>query len=230
MGVEHDDHVVDAVGEALREAAARGDLDGPGDPVQPRAVPGDERRHTADPGHDVVRERHRTPLQDLLQDPERAVVQRGIAPHQERAALLLAQLLGDQPLVDVGTGAAPVPDRRRVRRTPGAPVAVRVTCLDQPVRPLGYVRVEDVTAQLDEVGLHLALVQDEEHVRVPQRLDRLKRELVGVTRPNPDDMNLSHTESLPHATDSGSTASGVSRGDGRVRLRVPAAAAPTSPR
>lgn len=96
--------------------------------------------------------------------------------------------------------------------------------------PLGYVRVEDVTAQLDEVGLHLALVQDEEHVRVPQRLDRLKRELVGVTRPNPDDMNLSHTESLPHATDSGSTASGVFRGDGRVRLRVPAAAAPTSPR
>ncbi len=93
-----------------------------------------------------------------------------------------------------------------IRGATGSQVAVRVARLDQAVGPLRYVRVEDVTAELDEVRLHLALVQDEEHVRAPQRLDRLQGELVGVARADADDMNLSHTPSLPHATDGGRTA------------------------
>src|SRR5439155_21486908 len=106
------------------------------------------------------------------------------------------------PVVDFGAGTAPVPDGGGVGGAVRGPVALGVTLLGQPVRPGRYVRVENVTAQLDEVRLHLALVQDEEHVRAPQRLDRLQGQLVGVARPDADDMNLSHTPSLPHPTDS----------------------------
>lgn len=112
MGVEHHHHVVHPLREALGEPPPGGDLHGPGHPVQSGAMTGDQRGDAADTGHHVVREGDRTPRQHLVQDPDRAVVQRGITPDQERAGLVVAQLLDDHLLINTGTGAAPVPDGR----------------------------------------------------------------------------------------------------------------------
>src|SRR5262249_33136563 len=143
--------------------------------------------------------RPRTRAQPRLQNAERAVVQRGVAPPQKPPALALAELLHDEPLVDPGTCRPPVADGGGVGGAARGPVALRVARLDHAVRPLRNVCLENVPAQLDQVRLHLALVEDEEHVGGLERLDRLESQLVGVARSDADDMNLSHAPSLPYA-------------------------------
>ena len=62
---------------------------------------GGQRLHAADPGDDLDVEDHGAARRHLVDHPQRAVVQRRIAPHEQRTALPVVELVADEPLVDV---------------------------------------------------------------------------------------------------------------------------------
>ncbi len=127
--VEHHEDVVGAVREAPGDQAARRDVQRAPGPGQADRVLGSQRLDAANPGDHPQLEADRSPGQHLAQHVHGAVVDRRVAPGQERAVPVAAELAGDQLLVDPGAPGAPVrhePARRGPRGRPGsAAVTIR---------------------------------------------------------------------------------------------------------
>jgi len=120
-----------------------------------------------------------------IHDPQRAVVQRRIAPHQNPTdAVDRREPLGEQR----GAPVVPIVDDAHVvaRRT----VSRRVGDLDDP--HLADVLAQDPGAHLDEFALRLPLADNEEDVHRPHRLDRRHGDLIGIPRADPDHEQLAH--------------------------------------
>src|SRR4051794_29232980 len=99
LSVEHDDNGIDVVGKSFRQLPAGRDVDGFADAVERDPVLRRQRLDAADAGNHVIFDRDVTLGLDLFDDPQGAVVQRRVAPDQERTAFSLAQLLRQQGLV-----------------------------------------------------------------------------------------------------------------------------------
>src|SRR5262245_44444612 len=188
--IEHHDDIIDAVGQTLGELAPGGDVHRLSDPVQRDPVSCGQRLHAADAGDHFIRERDDPSGEDLIDDPQRAVVERGVAPDEKGAAFVVAELVTDQSLVYAGSPLVPGLHRRLVCR--GASVALGIPGLDGPVRPVLDVAFADVLAQAKEVLLLAPLVHHEEHVDFVERIDRLHGDVVGIAGANADDEDFSH--------------------------------------
>src|SRR5207248_2042783 len=145
------------------------DLDRFADTVQADLVAGGQRLNAADARDDLVVERQTAPADDLLDDPEGAVVERRVAPDQERAALVLAKMLADGLLVALRALPTPVLHRGPVRRRRA--IARRLVDLNRPIRPVLDVPVADLRSQPDQISFLVALVDHEEHVDAVEGLD-----------------------------------------------------------
>src|SRR5487761_1622698 len=189
--VQHHHHVVAVLGEALfGQPASGGDVHGLADLGQAHPVPGRQRLDAADPRDDLVLQLHRAHGDHLLDDGERAVVQRGIAPDQEGAALPVTELVPDERRVDLGPLAAPLLDGCAVRGRRAVPLGV--WHLHHPVGPVLHVPLANLLPCQHQVLLDGALVDHEEHVGLVECLDRLHGDLLGVTRADPDDEQPFH--------------------------------------
>ena len=125
---------------------------------------------------------------DGVEDAQRAVVERRVAPRQEGADTAGFQFGFD------GVGPQRPPARRASRRPPagrpgcrGGPGALRVGQFDEPVARLADESLADLTSQRHQVALRLGtLVHREEHLRVVERRDRLCRHIVRIARADTD--------------------------------------------
>jgi precorrin-6A/cobalt-precorrin-6A reductase len=172
----HDDEARDRR-QPRRAAPAGRDEHVARDAVEHQLVPGGERRHRADPRDDLVLDT------EALEDVDHPVIQRRVAPHEERPdAPLGAQQLSDQrgPLV---------PPRRDV------PPARRIIGGDYAKRTL-YVSIHDLTPQSDEIVLLGRLLQHEEDVDGVERLDGLDRDVCGIAGADADQEDLVHMRVL----------------------------------
>src|SRR4030095_4901928 len=100
--------------QTLGELAPGGDMDRLSDPVQRDPVSCGQGLHAADAGAHFVLERAGPPGEDLIDDPQRAVVERGVTPDEEGAAFVAAELVADQTLVYRGSLLVPGLHRRLV--------------------------------------------------------------------------------------------------------------------
>jgi hypothetical protein len=164
--------------------------------VQRPGEPGREHLHAADAGHHLECERHPPPLAHLVEDPQGAVVQRRVAPHEERARLAVGELVPDEPLVDGQPLLVPGGDVVAVRRP--AQLAGGIDGHDLPRWALD-VAGEDLASHRGQVGPVLPLVEHEDDVGPVQGAGGLDREVVGVARPDADDEHGAHRASLARA-------------------------------
>src|SRR3981189_690353 len=86
---------------------------------------------------------------DLVDDSQRAVVERRIAPHQKGTAFPVSELLLDQPLVYGNSLRVPCPDAGLIGWR--VSVARGIGGFDGPVRPVLDVARADVLAKTDQV-------------------------------------------------------------------------------
>ncbi len=188
VAVEHHHHVVDTVGEpVLGEAPAGGNENGAGDVVERDPVPRGQGMNAAHARNHLVLERHPRPLQHLVEHRDRAVVQRRVTPHEERAALIGPELRGDRVLPGLGPLRAPVADGPLVVRR--RPVATRLAHRDRPRRRLRE-PTQQIRAGGDQIGRSPLRLEDD--VCVVQSADRRHRHVSGVPRPDPDDEHAPH--------------------------------------
>ncbi len=168
-------------------------MDGLADPVQRDAVAGGEGVQAAYSGNDVPLEGDVAAGGQFLDDADGSVVERGVAPDENGADAVLLEFFGDHPLEDLGASVVPVLHRLAVGG--GGAVALGVGGLDETVvgaRGSADVALADLAAQLDQVVLGAALVDQEEHVHRVQGLDGLDGDVVGVAGPDPDEQYFPH--------------------------------------
>ena len=178
--VEHHDDVVDAVREPIGEQARGGDQHRPADAVERDPVAGGERVQGADPGDHLVVEH----AAESGHHGERRLVERGVAPDEERPGLAVSQMLVQRGAPLLGALLAPQADRRGVVR--GLPPRTRwIGELDRAVRAGGAVAGDDLPAQGDEL-VGAVLGHDEQHVEAVQCLDGLDRDVVRVAGADAD--------------------------------------------
>ena len=198
--VEHHDELAHAVGPAFGQSPPGGHEHRLADPVQRDGERGGERLGRGDAGDDRDVEVDGAALGHLVEDPQRAVVQRRVAPDEERGGPARAHLRLQRGLEALDAG--PVPGRHvtRVRRT--AEVALGIRDRHQPVRVLDEA-VEDRPAQVHHLGGGGALVDDEEHVGPLHRRRRLHGHVVGVADTDADHQHRrrhgSHRAIVRHA-------------------------------
>ena len=142
------------------------------------------------PGNDLVLEGIGIAREDLLGDRERAVVERRVAPDHEGAALAGRELARDRLGVEQRAGVPPGLHGGAVGG--GRAVALGIAQLHRAVRRPLDVALADLTAQIDEIVLLLALLDDEEDIDLVERADRLRGHVLGVARPDPDQQQSPH--------------------------------------
>ncbi len=156
------------------------------------------------------------PLADLVEDPQRAVVERGIAPHEERPGLAVVQLVADEPLVDGEPLLVPGGHVVAVRRT--TEVTGGVGGDDLASGAVG-VAAQDLLPHRGQVGPVLALVEHEHDIGPVQGTGGLDSEVIGVAGPDSDDEDGAHRASLAHAA--AGPPPGISVGDVEMPPRAP---------
>ncbi len=152
---------------------------------------GRQRLDRGDPRDDVVVDLD--VLGHRVEDPQRAVVQRRVAPRQEGADAVGREFAFDGVGPDGGPRRMPVGD--------GLPVVVvlgarRVGEFDEPVAGLADEPLADLSPQRHQIVLRFALVHREEHLGVVERADGLRRHVVGVACPDTDDVDQPHVRTL----------------------------------
>ena len=157
---------------------------------------GRQHLHAADAGHHLDREVDLASLAHLVEDPQGAVVESGVAPHEERPDLAVAELVADEPLVDGQPLLVPGGDVVAVGRPPEVPGRVGGHHLAS--RTLG-VAGQDLLAHRGQVGAVVTLVEHEHDIGPVQGTGGLDREVVGVAGPDSDDEHGAHRASLAHA-------------------------------
>src|SRR3569833_1338821 len=187
--VEHHDDIVDPVGQALCELTAGRDVNGLSDSVEGDLVRCRQGLDRSNTGDDLMIERHRAAFDQLIDDPQGAVVQRRITPDQDGAAPVIAELFADQPLVDLRPLLMPGAYGRFVKRCGVAP---RVCRLDESIGPALDVALADLLAEADEVVLLQPLVHHDYDVDLIERIDGLDRDMVRIASADADDEDLSH--------------------------------------
>jgi hypothetical protein len=135
-------------------------------------------------------------LRDGVQDSQCAVVQRRVAPRQECPDAVRLELGFD--------GLGPDPGARRVPVRDGLPVVAVLGArwigqFDEPVAALADESVADLPTQRYQVVGPGPFVHREEHLGVVERLDCLRRHIVGIACADADDVDPSgHAASMPH--------------------------------
>src|SRR6516162_8296493 len=115
ISVEHDDYIVHVVRQPFGKLAARRDLNGSPNSIERYSVSRRQSLDRADAGNDLILERDSSSGDDLLNDPECAVVERRVAPDQKSTTLVFAQFVADQPLVNVRSLLVPRSHGRLIR-------------------------------------------------------------------------------------------------------------------
>jgi hypothetical protein len=145
---------------------------------------------SGDAGDDLDGEFDIAALLYTLEDAQRAVIERRIAPDQERAAAVLGKFVADQRFVDAGDVLVPI--------VHGCPVgwrgfvAHRHVELDAAGFRVGDEAVADFAAQAGEVAFFCTLVRDEQHVGAVQAGDGLDGHMLGISGADADDEKGSH--------------------------------------
>src|SRR5262249_32472536 len=91
--------------------AAGRDVDGSPDPIERDSVSCRQSLDRADARNDLILERDGPSGGDQVNDPQGAVVERGIAPDQKGAALVFAEFFRDYPFVAARSLFMPRPHR-----------------------------------------------------------------------------------------------------------------------
>lgn len=195
--VEHHDRAVEAGGQAVGDAAGGSDVDGFADAVERDSVGRRQGVHARHAGDDRILERHPVAGQDVVDDPQRAVVERRVAPDQERTDPVVAELDGDG--LGEAVGARGVPVGHGVGVGSRGAVSWRVGDLDDAVAGrVADVPAQDLVAHRQQPRLRGALVDDEQHLGPVQRLDGLDGDLVRVSWADTDDEDVAHRLSVMH--------------------------------
>ena len=131
---------------------------------------------------------------DGVEDSQRAVVERRVAPRQEGADAAGRQLGSDRLGPHLGSGGVPVGDRLPVGgAVRGGPGPWRVGQFDETVAGLADEPLADLAPQFDEVILGRVLVggfvHREEHLGVVERRHRLCRHIVRIAGADADHVN-----------------------------------------
>ncbi len=151
---------------------------------------GGERLNAGDARNDLILEGDSAPGGDLSDDSQRAVIQTGVTPDQESAALVFREVLSDQSLVEVRPLRMP-------RRNGGfifgrGAIAFGILHLEGPVAPALDVALADFGAQAFQVFFLAALVGNEKHVDLLEGLHCLDRQVLRVAGPDADEEHPSH--------------------------------------
>src|SRR5262245_24830696 len=162
------------------------------DPIQCDPMSGGQRLDAADSRNDLVFKCHGSSGNDPIDDPQRAIVETRIAPHEKGAALLLAEFLANQPLIYGGPLLVPCFNSRLIRRR--GSIALWIVDFDHPVRLALDVALADVLAQADQILFLTSLIHHEEDIDLVERIDRLHRDVVGIAGTDADDKDLSHLQ------------------------------------
>src|SRR5262249_17951334 len=107
-------HIVDVVRQPIGKLAACRDVNGSPDPIKRDPVSRRQSLDRTDARNDLIAERDSASSADLLDDPQRAVVERRVAPDQKSTTLVYAQLFADQAFVNVRSLLVPGSHRRLV--------------------------------------------------------------------------------------------------------------------
>src|SRR5262245_45769237 len=131
---------------------------------------------------------------DRLNDADRAVVQRRIAPDQKGAAFAVLQIFTDQaleygPLIPIEVG-----DRRAVIDAAAFPL--RAAGVDKAVIAVVDVPSAELPAKLDQFFLAGAFVENKKDVCLVEGVDRLDRQVFGIAGTDADDQDLLHRKPL----------------------------------
>ena len=148
-----------------------------------------------DPGNDLVVKGRLASCKNPMKDADGAVVECRVSPDQKRTAFVLGEFLADQRLEQSRLIRMPRIDAGLVigRR----PIALRLRHLHDAVIRTGDEPAADLLPDRDELLGGLALVQHEEYIGGVQRIDRLDRHVIGISRADADDKNFSHQNSMP---------------------------------
>ncbi|MNF84445.1 hypothetical protein D3C84_668060 [compost metagenome] len=146
--------------------------------------------NAGDTGDHVELEDAATGRQNRLQDPNGAVVQRRITPHQKSATLAVGHFLIDQPFEGQLLGKVQVFHTGLVVHL--SALALRAVGFNETVGVISDVALANLTAQVDQFVFALALVHEEKHVDLVQRFHRLHRDVVGVAGTDADDQKFFH--------------------------------------
>src|SRR5216683_1201508 len=186
--VEQYDHAAEFAGKAARELASGSQQHAFADLIERDAMFRRQHLHAADPGDhlDVQRE----PLgAHALDDPQRAVVDRGIAPYQNASDFVFLKLALEAVTIDIGEATMPFVDAGEI--VAGAR-ALRDVDVDGAVIRMFDEALADRGAQIAQGGLLGPLVGNEEHVDLVERLDRLDGHVIGIADADADDEYLAH--------------------------------------
>src|SRR5229473_2632420 len=186
--VEQYDHTAEFARETARELASGGQQHAFADLIERDAMFRRQHLHAADPGDhlDVQRE----PLgAHALDDPQRAVVDRRIAPHQNASDFVFLKLALEAVTIDIGEATMPFVDAGEI--VAGAR-ALRDVDVDGAVIRMFDEALADRGAQIAQGGLLGPLVGNEEHIDLVERLDRLDGHVIGISDADADDEYLAH--------------------------------------
>ena len=188
--VEHHHRARKRVGLAFAHPPPGGDGDRLADAIEGDLVPRGEGLYGADPGDHLDRERMTGPPH-VVDDAQRAVIDRRIAPDEECAAFPVPQVFGKQLSIGGFQLVAPFPDAllivRRRRRPPR-----RNGKIHQPVATFGHEARQHLQPDGVESGLFGALVGHEHHVGAPHGVDGLHRQIVRMAGTDADDQDRAH--------------------------------------
>src|ERR1700712_3301781 len=195
VAVEHDDGR--ACQAVLAESAAGGDQHRFSNVVERDAVACGQRLDRGYPRDDVVVE------VDLcghdVEDAQRAVVQRRIAPRQEGADAIVGKFVEQRLSPPPRPRRVPLADALNIGPTVrGGLRSHGIGQLDEAVAGLVDEPLADLAAQRDQIVLGGALVHREEDRGVVEGRDGLRRHVVGIACPDAYDVDASrHVASMP---------------------------------
>jgi len=146
--------------------------------------------YRADPRDHLVLECQ--PLEsDLLDYPQRAVVERRIAPDKKGATFSFRELLHEEAFIVRFRPGVPFIDA-------GAVVGTGISSLrgfnvDRPITCILDEALADVLSELPQGGLLRTLVGDKEHVDLVQGINRLNGDIIRISGADADDQDLAHS-------------------------------------
>src|SRR5450631_865408 len=186
--VEQYDDAAEFTGKAACELAPGGQQHTFTDLIEGDAMLRRQHLHAADAGDhlDVQRE----PVgAHPLDDPQRAVVDRRIAPYQNASDFVFLKLVLEAATIDIGEAAVPFVDAGEIvaggrPRRDVDPDAAVVRIFDEALADRG--------SQITQRGLLGPLVGNEEHIDLVERLDRLDGHVIGIADADADDEYLAH--------------------------------------
>src|SRR5579862_2643326 len=194
LSVEQDHHAVGIDRKSLAQLSAGREADGLADPIERDPVPRRQRLDAADAGDHFVFECNTTPGLNPVDDPQGAVIERGVAPDEKRAAFAVAKFLRQKRLVDPLNARMPVLNTPLViGRIPGT---LRCLEIDKAIVSVFDESLAYFQPKALKVLLFQSLARDEEHVCLIERVDRLNGYVVRVSSADAYDENFSHRVTL----------------------------------